>query len=134
MNKNYQLHLKSDFTEVEKVPGFVERMSRETGFRPDLKDRLLLALSEAVTNAIVHGNKEQAEKSVNVEVRVEDSSVQMEVQDEGEGFDPSAIPDPRAKENLLAEGGRGLFLIETYADSIDYLDRGRLVRMTFRRK
>ena len=134
MNKNYQLHLKSDFTEVEKVPDFVDRMSRETGLARNLKDRVLLALSEAVTNAIVHGNKEQTDKSVHVAVTVETSRVQMEVQDEGEGFDPSAIPDPTAEENLLAEGGRGLFLIETYADSIDYLDQGRLVRMVFRRK
>ncbi|MEX1062955.1 MAG: ATP-binding protein [Balneolaceae bacterium] len=133
MALSYTLSLISEFTEVEKVPDFVERISRDSGMNNDLKGRVMLSLSEAVTNAIVHGNQENAEKKVDVTVQIGKPSVIIYVRDEGNGFEPGDIPDPIKEENLLSTGGRGLFLIEKYCDEVEYQDGGSLVVMKFHR-
>lgn len=133
MSDIYSLKLKSEFAEAEKIPGFVEKISSKSGLDEDLTHRVMLALSEAVTNAIVHGNKENKDKEVFVKIKISASTVIIDIQDEGEGFDPHDIPDPIDEENLLATGGRGLFLMEEFADHVEYGDKGRLVILRFER-
>jgi serine/threonine-protein kinase RsbW len=88
-----------------------------------------LALEEAVVNAIRHGNREDATKHVNVSFLVGPERVLIEVQDEGEGFDPREVPDPLAPENLERSSGRGLYLIRTYMTWVRYNSRGNCVTM-----
>jgi len=133
MSEIYSLKLKSEFAEAEKIPGFVEKICSESELDEDLTHRVMLALSEAVTNAIVHGNKEHKEKNVTIKIKINDSNVIIDIQDEGEGFDPDDIPDPIEEENLLATGGRGLFFMEEFADQVEYGDGGRLVILKFKR-
>ncbi len=133
MGRSFNLELKSEFIEAEKIPDFVEDFSQKMNLCDDLKDRVMLALSEAATNAIVHGNKEDLDKDVEVKVVIDEKLVLITVQDEGTGFNPEDTPDPIREENLLATGGRGIFLMEEYADTVTYSDEGRLVTMTFKR-
>lgn len=133
MANSYSLRLKSEFTEAEKVPGFIETISSENDFDNDLEGRIMLALSEAATNAIVHGNKEDDAKNVQISVDVSPKSVVIVVQDEGDGFNPEHTPDPTEDENLLQTGGRGIFLMEHYAEEVTYNDGGRRVTMKFKR-
>ena len=133
MANTYSLRLKSQFTEAEKVPGFIETISSENGFDDDLEGRIMLALSEAATNAIVHGNKEDCAKDVQISVDVSPKSVVIVVQDQGDGFNPEHTPDPTEEENLLQTGGRGIYLIEHYAEEVSYNDGGRRVIMKFNR-
>jgi serine/threonine-protein kinase RsbW len=131
MANTYSLVLNSEFSEAEKIPDFIEEISMEENLRDELKDKVMLTLSEAVTNAIVHGNKEDLGKTVTIDLVINLKSVVVTVQDEGLGFNPEDSPDPMKDENLLATGGRGIFLMKEYADELAFSDDGRLVTMKF---
>jgi len=92
-----------------------------------------LALEEAFANAVNHGNKKDPEKEVKIEYTVGDDKVEISVSDEGEGFSPNEIPDPRCGDNLYKPGGRGIFLIKAFMDSVEYEDNGRRVHMIKKR-
>jgi len=88
-----------------------------------------LALEEAFINAITHGNKMNSDKEVKIDYSVGLDKFEISMIDEGEGFDPSAIPDPRYGENLYKINGRGLLLMHSYMDVVEFNDRGNSVRM-----
>jgi len=79
-----------------------------------------MALREAVANAIKHGNKLNPEKRVFVELELDGQELRMAVEDEGEGFDPGKLDDPRSPENLLKESGRGVFYIRHFMDEVRF--------------
>jgi serine/threonine-protein kinase RsbW len=89
-----------------------------------------LALREALTNAVIHGNGENPHKRVFVECRCYmDGEVSISVRDQGRGFDSSAVPDPTSPENRLFTHGRGIYLIKTLMDEISFDQHGAVVRM-----
>ncbi len=88
-----------------------------------------LALEEAFINAVKHGNKMDVAKEVRIEYSVARDKVEVTVTDEGEGFDPDAVPDPRYGENLYKPEGRGLFLMRSYMDVVTFNERGNSVCM-----
>ena len=88
-----------------------------------------LALEEAFTNAITHGNKMSSDKEVKIDYSVALDKFEISMMDEGEGFDPGAIPDPRYGENLYKINGRGLLLMHSYMDVVEFNDHGNGVRM-----
>ncbi|HID11014.1 MAG TPA: response regulator [Candidatus Latescibacteria bacterium] len=88
-----------------------------------------LAIDEALLNAIEHGNKNDANKKVRVRCRITERWVEISVEDEGEGFDPSSIPDPTDPEHMTAIRGRGLFLIRNYMDEIRFNEKGNRITM-----
>jgi len=88
-----------------------------------------LALEEAFTNAITHGNKMNSDKEVKIDYSVGLDKFEISMMDEGEGFDPSAIPDPRYGENLYKINGRGLLLMHSYMDVVEFNNHGNGVRM-----
>lgn len=99
----------------------------------DLGYRVLLLVTEAVTNAMEHGNQLEASKVVKLDVRIDPSAVAVTVEDEGAGFDPKRVANPLDTENLLVDSGRGVFLIATMADDVQYENEGRRLRMRFNR-
>lgn len=92
-----------------------------------------VALGEALQNAIIYGNREDPSKSVHVQLRVGERQVEVRVQDEGDGFDPSIVPDPSIPDRLHREEGRGLFLIRQLVDDVSFNDRGNSICMVLRR-
>lgn len=84
-----------------------------------------LALEEGLMNAIKHGNQRDPTKSVRVFCEVDDQCTHIEIEDEGVGFDPSAVPDPLADEGLHKCSGRGLLLMRQYMSRVEYQDGGR---------
>jgi len=88
-----------------------------------------LALEEALINAIKHGNKMNPDKEVKIEYLVSPDKVEISMADEGNGFNPEAVPDPRLGENLYKNEGRGLLLMQSYMDVVEFNERGNLVRM-----
>lgn len=91
--------------------------------------RTQLAYEEAIVNAIRHGNKSDAAKSVHVEMHCDDERVRIRITDEGPGFDPSSVPDPRQDELLEVPGGRGVFLIHEIMSEVHYNDTGNQITM-----
>ena len=83
-----------------------------------------LALEEALVNAIKHGNGMDPEKHVHVDCRFEVDRVRIVIEDEGDGFDVEAVPDPTADENLDKPGGRGIMLMRSFMTTIEYNDSG----------
>ena len=86
-----------------------------------------LAVEEALVNAIKHGNGECAEKSVAIEYRTSDDCVQIEIADEGRGFDPHAVPDPTSAEHIDQPNGRGILIMRTYMSRVEYNAVGNAV-------
>lgn len=89
-----------------------------------------LAAEEAIVNAIKHGNKQDPNKSVHVDIRVGKEEVLIHITDEGPGFNPEAVPDPTLDENLDIPSGRGVMLIKAYMTDVQYNEQGNSVRMT----
>jgi serine/threonine-protein kinase RsbW len=88
-----------------------------------------VGFEEALRNAMIHGNKSMPGKNVKIETQITDSFVLISVEDEGEGFDPDGLPDPTLDENLLKEGGRGVYLIRHLMDEVRFEKGGRKVIM-----
>lgn len=127
-----ELTLPSTFEAIEQLESFVKELQQWAQFNDDNFGRIMLTLSEAVTNAVVHGNKENPEKKVFIKAILKDRTLQISVKDQGEGFDPGDLSDPLKEENLLKEGGRGVYLIKQYADDMQFFENGTKIIMTFR--
>ncbi len=91
----------------------------------------VLLASEAVTNAIEHGNASDPAKKVIIDFRLNGTQAELWVEDEGDGFNRDDIANPLASENLLEDGGRGIFLIERLADGVKYEKEGRRIGIFF---
>lgn len=126
-----EIILDSTFEEVERLENYVYKLQDWIEFNDDDFARIMLTLSEAATNAIVHGNKENPNKKVTIRSTVSNGELIITVKDEGAGFDPDKIPDPLKEENLLNIGGRGVYLIEEYADNLQFEDNGTKLIMYF---
>jgi serine/threonine-protein kinase RsbW len=94
---------------------------------------VMIAVTEAVNNAIIHGNKLCKEKEVLFNIEADHNKIIITVQDEGEGFDPNTVDDCLVPENLLKDGGRGVFLIRELMDEVEFLDTGKgtKIKMVF---
>jgi len=101
----------------------------EKGYTPDDVFAVHLALEEAFLNAIKHGNKMDPSKNVTLEYLVDEEKVEIRMKDEGMGFDPGSIPDPRVGRNLYRPEGRGLLLMNAYMDVVEHNEQGNGLRM-----
>ena len=99
-------------------------------FDRDATDQVNLAVIEAGTNAIKHGNREEPRKRAYFDFMMHPEELVVIVRDEGEGFDAQTTEDPLNPENLLNSSGRGLFLMEACMDSVDFSQNGTVVTMT----
>ncbi|NQY10984.1 MAG: ATP-binding protein [Flavobacteriales bacterium] len=97
----------------------------------DYYGNILVALTEAVNNAISHGNNSDPEKHVSVIFESKKDNISFEITDEGEGFDPTNLPDPTSPENIEKPYGRGIFLIKHLSDEVEFSDEGRTVNISF---
>lgn len=101
----------------------------EQGFNEDAAFGIHLALEEAFTNAIKHGNQSNPDKKIDVEFLITPEKLDISITDEGQGFYPDDVPDPRCNHNLYKSSGRGVLLIKAYMDIVEYNDRGNCVHM-----
>jgi len=99
------------------------------GFTQDDIFAVHLALEEAFLNAVKHGNRMDPAKKVVIDYTVDQEKIEIRLTDEGAGFDPGRIPDPRVGENLYRPEGRGLLLIRAYMSDVEYNERGNSLRM-----
>jgi len=130
----YETYLKSHLDELLRLDSLVTELLESWGIPEDLQSGLLVAITEAVSNAIIHGNRQDSSKRVYLLLERSAGTpwLRVQVEDEGEGFDADAIPDPTSEERLLAESGRGVFLMRAFADEVNFLKGGRCVELKFR--
>lgn len=117
----------SDFAELDRLPEVIAEIIAHFSIHEDFEAILMLAISEGVTNAIKHGNKFDNSKKAYMHCTVDETKhLILKIEDEGDGFDPSTIPDPLAEENLLKPSGRGVYLMNQAA-GVSYNDKGNML-------
>lgn len=118
--KKYSIEISSDPNNLLTVEEFVNYFSKEINLDEDQLQHLLLSVTEATTNAIIHANKCDLDKKVGISVTDSDDRLTICVKDEGIGFNPEKVPDPTHPENLLKDSGRGIYLMRFYMDEVRY--------------
>jgi len=130
-----RLVLPSHIEAVADAAAAAADFARNCGLADEATFGIDMAVREAITNAIVHGNKEDDTKQVEMILNCSQGAVEIEVSDQGAGFDPVSVPDPTAAENLMKTSGRGNFLMRSFMDEVEWLNRpdgGTKVRMVKR--
>jgi serine/threonine-protein kinase RsbW len=124
------LLIPSDLSYVLGVNYEIALLLKEFGFPvQDVRVNIPLVCDEAITNAIVHGNRNDPSKMVNISVYVSRGRFRIRVRDQGDGFDDATVEDPRDGENVMRSGGRGVFLMRNIMDSVEYKEGGRVIEM-----
>ena len=123
------MRISSDIRYIRKASAEIESFLRSKNIDESFIFDIRLCAEEAIKNSILHGNKGDKRKSVFIAYSLKGDKFNMEIEDEGPGFDPLKLPDPTEKENLLMEGGRGVFLIQKLMDRVEYNDRKNKVSM-----
>jgi serine/threonine-protein kinase RsbW len=118
--ENYSLEIESNPNNLLTVEEFVNYFAKDIGIDESRMNGLMLSVTEATTNAIIHANKCDEAKLVKINVKVDSGKVIITVKDEGIGFDPLKVPDPTEPENLLKDSGRGVYLMRFYMDDLKY--------------
>ena len=127
-----RIDIESKIDNINEVEKFVDEFSEENQIHSDLYGKILIATVEAVNNSIVHGNKEDVNKRVFLSLHMDEDIVQILVEDQGEGFDYTNLPDPTKPENLENIHGRGIYLIKHLADEVQFYKNGTVVQMNFK--
>jgi len=128
-----ELTLPSRIESVEEAATSIGRILSSSGVAEEVTFGVDMAVREAVTNAVLHGNKQDEAKFVHVITRTSPNSVEIRVDDEGEGFNPADVPDPTDSENIMKASGRGIFFMRTFMNDVEWFIRpegGTTVRMT----
>jgi serine/threonine-protein kinase RsbW len=127
-----RLKIESSINNLRIVENAIDEVINEIGITQENYGKILVSTLEAVNNAIMHGNKFEKEKFVDVEISYKNKNLKIKIKDEGKGFVPEEVPDPTIPRNLEALNGRGIFLMSKLADNIKYSKRGNEVTMLFK--
>jgi serine/threonine-protein kinase RsbW len=123
------LAIHSDKKELIQVEQFLRNVFQRGNLPEKAFNKVLLCVSEAVINSIEHGNKNETEKKVIIEVSCVDHDIQIAVSDEGEGFNYNDVEDPTLIENIRKEKGRGIFIMKSLCNSLDFRNSGKSVEI-----
>lgn len=130
--EKYHLTLDSRLESVNQVEALVDTIKEELDLGDEMYGNIIVSVTEAVNNAIIHGNREDTDKKVEVSVAKDHHSLIFYIKDEGGGFDFNNLPDPTAPENLEKPTGRGVFLMKNLSDLVVFSDNGSVVEIHFK--
>ena len=126
-----ELNLESKIENITFVENLIDDVSKEYNIGSEIYGNILVAVIEAVNNAILHGNKLDIKKKFGVCVEYEESTLAFTISDEGKGFDFENVPDPTKPDNVEKPDGRGVFLMNHLADKIEYQGNGNILKLHF---
>ena len=127
-----KLKIESNINNLRIIENAIDEVMTELGITQENYGKILVSTMEAVNNAIVHGNKYEKDKLVDVEISYRNERLRVKISDQGRGFIPEEVPDPTIPQNLETLNGRGIFLMSKLADEIKYSKRGNSVTMFFK--
>ncbi len=130
MNK-LEISISSEINNIVKIENFIESFTACFNLSPELFGRISLSVIEAVNNAILSGNKREADKMVTVIAEKVNNQFRVTVNDEGDGFDYTNIPDPTLPDNIDKIAGRGLYLMKTLSNELIFENNGASVTLVF---
>jgi len=125
------LELPSKIESLSKIELLIDEICQTFKINEDSYGNILIALTEAVNNAITHGNQLDPSKKVNLEYETTKNQLSFTIKDEGDGFNYDGIPDPTLPENIEKINGRGVFLMKSLADEVEFEENGALVKLKF---
>ena len=129
--KSLKIQIPSINENIRIVESFIDNVKEKYNLDDDIYGNVMIAVTEAVNNAIRHGNNSDKSKNVTLISEYEENNVKFIVCDEGPGFDFTNLSDPTAPENIEKLGGRGIFLMQQLSDEMHFYNQGRNVEMTF---
>ena len=127
-----ELRLPSRIEAIDEAATAVARLVSRSGMSEEQAFGIDMAVREAIANAVIHGNKLDESKFVEISVQTTTDSLEISVHDQGSGFNPETVADPTKEENLLKSSGRGIFFVRNFMDEVYWLTRpegGTTVRM-----
>jgi serine/threonine-protein kinase RsbW len=127
-----KIRIESQVANLRIVENAIDETTSVIGISQDNYGKIMVSTMEAVNNAILHGNKSNPDKVVDIEISFESDILNIKVTDEGPGFRPDKVPDPTTPENIEELNGRGIYLMSHLADIIKYNKKGNSVTMTFK--
>ncbi len=116
---------------IRMIESFIDNAKERYQLDDDIYGNIMIAVTEAVNNAIKHGNCGDKSKNVSLSLSLHENLIQFIIRDEGAGFDYEHLPDPTAPENLEKPGGRGIFLMKNLSDEVNFKEKGRIVELSF---
>lgn len=126
-----KLNVSSSLNKISEVESLIEKVSSSLELNDEIYGNILISVTEAFNNAVIHGNKNNIELNVDIAVENDEKMLFFTISDKGNGFDYNNLPDPTAPENLERECGRGIFLIRNLADSVDFNNTGNIIKIGF---
>jgi serine/threonine-protein kinase RsbW len=129
--KSIKISIPSLIENIKIIESFIDNAREKYHINDDIYGNIMISVTECVSNAIIHGNKEESKKVVQLELHFSNEKLQFVVTDEGSGFDIGHLIDPTAPENLEKPGGRGIFIIKHLSDEVKFEESGKRVRLTF---
>lgn len=128
----HTIQIPSDRKNIHQVEDFFHTVNKSYRLPDEKLHTVLVAVTEAVNNGIIHGNKNDVSKYVTVSCIRNGDRVKVQIKDEGTGFNPASLSNPLEEENLLSTGGRGVFLMKTFMESVEYNEAGNEVTMVMK--
>jgi len=116
---------------IRMIESFIDNAKEKFSLNDDIYGNIMIAITEAVNNAIKHGNSNNPSKNVSLTLIMDEGIIKFRVEDEGIGFDFHHLPDPTSPENIEKPGGRGIFLMKHLSDEVDFKDNGKVVELSF---
>jgi serine/threonine-protein kinase RsbW len=126
------LIIKSKLSNLGMVENAIDDITKENGINKENYGKILVSVMEAVNNAIVHGNKNDQNKIVHINILLKNNLLEITVEDQGKGFRPDEVPDPTSPENVENMNGRGVFLMKSLADDLEFNKKGNRVILKFK--
>ncbi len=131
MSKDIIFKITSCQSQIGKLEEYVSQISKEFDIDDTKYPDILISLTEAVNNAIIHGNSSDVSKCVDIMCKCKEQNLTFTISDQGDGFDPEQINNPLDETNIELEGGRGVLIMKSLCDEVQYKNEGRTVEMTF---
>ena len=131
MIDNIHIQIPSVPENIRIVESFIDNAKDKYSLNDDIYGNIMIAVTESVNNAIIHGNKSDNKKNVHLKLFLEQSLIKFIIEDEGAGFDYHNLPDPTLPENLSKPGGRGIFLMKNLCDEVAFKNDGRTAELSF---
>lgn len=125
------IQIPSIIDNVRMIESFIDNAKDRFHLEDDIYGNIMIAVTEAVNNAIKHGNASNSRKNVYLSLILNDNLLKFTIKDEGQGFNYKNLPDPTAPENLEKPGGRGIFLMKHLSDEVEFKEGGKVVELSF---
>lgn len=129
--KSIKISIPSLIENIQVIESFIDNAKEDFEINDDMYGNIMISVTECISNAIIHGNKSNADKMVHLELQMQQGLLKCSIEDEGSGFDYSNLPDPTEPENIEKLGGRGIFLMRNLSDEVKFEENGKKTILSF---